>query len=194
MSYFITHSGERVDIATISAEQIHIEDIAHHLTNIQRYNGAIDLDKSYSVAQHCINVASYIYEVTKNVELARYALLHDAAEAYLGDIISGVKAHLPDYQFMESRVESLIYKKYSVRDSMRVFGHGLVKAVDKSILLDESKAIFPQYYNAFAEQYPELEPLGIVINPHHTKQEVYDKFMLCCKLFRVIDEGRAKSI
>lgn len=184
MSYFITHTGEKISIGELSIDQVHIEDIAHHLTNIQRYNGAIGFDKSYSVAQHCINVALYIYGETKDIGWAKAALLHDAAETYLGDLISGVKEELCDYKKLEKDVEKVINTKFKITPWSQV----AIKFVDHRILLDEAKAIFPQYYTAFSDQYPDLEPLGISINTQHSKQEVKNKFLQLCKLFRIIKE------
>lgn len=79
-----THSGKSVDLLNPDPAQICIEDIAHHLSTLNRYNGGCPFP--YSVAQHSLYVASILPP-----SLKLWGLLHDAAEAYLGDLVSPAK-------------------------------------------------------------------------------------------------------
>lgn len=83
-------SGGYVNIDNPDPKQIHIEDIAHSLSRICRFGGHVRRDlATYTVAQHSILVSE-----TVPPELAIVGLLHDAEEAYLGDMIRPVKQYL----------------------------------------------------------------------------------------------------
>src|SRR4051812_2228297 len=161
MSYYITASGRRVDAEHLSLQDIRIKDIAHALTKICRYGGALPLNIHYSVAQHSIQMYKYAKLSGVHLYTLRAILLHDASEAYLGDIVSGLKNLLPDYQKIESRVQNLIMNKYSPNE----YNSSLVKELDTRILLDEAKSFFPHVYQDFKEQLPSIEPLGVKICP-----------------------------
>lgn len=108
MSWIITQSGKHFDFLDISPDAICIEDIACALSNLCRFTG--QLQDFYSVAQHSVHV-SYLVPPS----FALDALLHDAAEAYIGDCSSPLKALLPDYQEIEKRVELAIARKFGIR-------------------------------------------------------------------------------
>ena len=106
-----------------------IEDIAHALSNICRFNGHSRV--FYSVAQHSVLMAEYISIGYKNA-----ALLHDAHEAYIGDVSSPLKSLLPDYQSIEQKIQ---------RNVLQVFGLDsvpqAVKDLDKQMLITEMLAL-----------------------------------------------------
>jgi hypothetical protein len=81
-----TYTGKRVDPMHLDVEDICIEDIAHHLSLINRFTGATDM--GYSVAQHSLVVCA---SAPEHVKLP--ALLHDAPEAYMGDMSHPMKHH-----------------------------------------------------------------------------------------------------
>jgi hypothetical protein len=84
MTVVQTYTGARVDLLDPKPEAINITDIAHHLAQICRFTGATR--EHYSVAQHSVLVAAMVPP-----ECAFRALLHDAHEAYMGDISQPVK-------------------------------------------------------------------------------------------------------
>lgn len=84
-----------------------IRDIAHALSNICRFTGHVG--EFYSVAQHSVLV-SYLV----NPIYAREALMHDASEAYLGDVNSPLKHQLPEYQKIEAEVMRAVEKKFEL--------------------------------------------------------------------------------
>jgi hypothetical protein len=100
-----TNSGMMLDIFNIHPDQIDIKDIAHGLSHTARFCG--QTGHFYSVAEHSIAVCML---VPKQDQLA--ALLHDASEAYIGDIISPIIHLLPQYQEMESRLMEAIAQKF----------------------------------------------------------------------------------
>lgn len=103
---FNTATGEIMDILLPSPASIHVEDIAKGLSKICRFGGQIS--KFYSVAQHSILVTQLA-----PAELQPYALMHDATEAYIGDIIKPLKVILGDvYARIEERFHSAICERF----------------------------------------------------------------------------------
>ena len=79
-----THSGKMFDIFNPTPEDICIEDIAHALAMQCRFNG--HTKEFYSVAEHSLNVARIVNHLTSDPKTVMHALMHDAHEAYLGDL------------------------------------------------------------------------------------------------------------
>lgn len=105
MSKILLVSGKEFDYLNPEDSDYSIEDIAHSLSNLCRFSG--HCNKFYSVAEHCVH-ASYIPYSIKD----RFAaLLHDAPEFVLLDIVSPLKGLLPDYKELEQQVELAISKK-----------------------------------------------------------------------------------
>lgn len=100
-------SGNKVNLQAITPDQVNIRDIAWGLGRTLRYAGHIRED--YSVALHSI-IMSYIVPE----EYAKEALLHDAAEAYIGDIIWPVKTLFPEIRTFEDTILAAIMEKYGV--------------------------------------------------------------------------------
>lgn len=84
-----------------------IEDIALGLSNTCRYAGQVN--RFYSVAEHSV-LTSYLVPLS----LAMEALMHDAAEAFIGDMVKPLKEICPDYQAVEERVERAIFKQFNL--------------------------------------------------------------------------------
>lgn len=92
----LTYTGKLIDPFNVKPEDICIEDIAHGLSLLCRYGG--QCNRFYSVAEHSIIMATYPgFKKWKALEM----LLHDAAEAYIGDIIRPVKMALPQFKKFE---------------------------------------------------------------------------------------------
>ena len=100
-----TYTGKVFDITVLDPDSICIEDIAHALSHVNRFAG--HLEKPYSVAQHSFHVAN---NVSKEFKLA--ALLHDASEAYIGDMPSPFKKLMPDYKKIEDQIMTAISLKF----------------------------------------------------------------------------------
>lgn len=182
--YYITHSGARVRPDDLDGLELGLEDIAHHLTNIQRFGGALPLDKSYSVAHHSILMATYAMKHHDKI-VARECLLHDATEAYLGDVVSPLKAGLKDYQVLENKLCERVYKKYNIGGDERVTA--LVKMLDSRILLDEVKTFIPNQLSLFIELNSQLSPLDIMIDDNLSKHEVKDAFLYWAEYLNIRD-------
>lgn len=100
-------SGRVIDLTNPDPGSIRIEDIALALSRICRFAG--HTLRFYSVAEHCVMVSRLVPQ-----EAALPALLHDASEAYLGDVTRPLKAILPAYKEIERRLEVVIEQKFRI--------------------------------------------------------------------------------
>lgn len=106
--WLLTYTGIQFDLFHPRPEDVSILDIAHHLSMICRFGGAVRA--FYSVAQHSVHVAELC------PELAITALLHDAAEAYIGDMVRGLKhdPRMEAYRKAEARVHGAIAERFGI--------------------------------------------------------------------------------
>ncbi len=109
-----TASGRAFYSMDPRSEEIHIEDIAAQLSKQCRFNGALRSDvEIYTVAQHCCLVSDHLPE-----HMQLEGLLHDAAEAYTGDMIKPIKLQLPGWKAIETRVDCAIRKRFNLPPEM----------------------------------------------------------------------------
>ncbi|MBV1864427.1 MAG: HD family hydrolase [Rhodobacteraceae bacterium] len=110
-------SGRRLDLLDPSPLDIEIEDIAHGLSFVARWNGQTVGDFAYSVAEHSLLVEQ-IYGLIQPKAPAKWrlaALLHDAPEYVIGDMISPVKAAVgPDYGVLDDRLAAAIHIRFGL--------------------------------------------------------------------------------
>lgn len=123
-----------VDVFNMTIDDININDIILALPNICRYGGRIPCH--YSVGQHAVELARWLRKEGKE-ELVPHALLHDAGEAYIGDIIYPIKIKIPAFLELEDKITEMIYKKYEVNLDL----HSIFDFYDKAITVNEMKAI-----------------------------------------------------
>ena len=114
-------SGRRLDLLDPAPKDIEIEDIAHGLARVARWNGQTVGDHAFSVAQHALlveEVATAIHlDLTRRWRLA--ALLHDAPEYVIGDLISPFKAAIGlDYKAFETRLLEAIHRRFGLPPSL----------------------------------------------------------------------------
>jgi len=108
-----TISGRVVDLAAPTPDMIDIEDIAHALSLLCRYNGHVEYH--YSVAQHSCLVHDWIAERRFGPETCFVGLMHDATEAYVGDMATPLKAMMGAYCIIEARIAKAIAGKVGLR-------------------------------------------------------------------------------
>ena len=127
-------SGRRLDLLDPTPMDIEIEDIAHGLSFVARWNGQTLGDYPYSVAEHSILVTK-IYERLEPKSPARWrlaALLHDAPEYVIGDMISPVKAAVgPGYEDLDERLATAIHVKFGLPAKIPVEVKRRIKQADK---------------------------------------------------------------
>jgi 5'-deoxynucleotidase YfbR-like HD superfamily hydrolase len=127
-------SGRRLDLLDPSPLDIEIEDIAHGLARVARWNGQTKGENAFSVAQHCIVVESLVGQLKpkgpRTLRLA--ALLHDAAEYVIGDLISPFKVAVGiDYKALEQRLTRAIHVRFGLPADMLAADLALIKRADK---------------------------------------------------------------
>ncbi|MDR0223352.1 MAG: hypothetical protein LBI38_07480 [Oscillospiraceae bacterium] len=130
--------GEDFTPITPDVKQIHIEDIAHALSQMCRANG--HFVRFYSVAQHSINCANEAKARGLSARVQIACLLHDASEAYLSDITRPVKAYLSNYLKIEKRLQGIIYDKF-LGSSLSVSEASHVSQIDNAMLVCEFNAL-----------------------------------------------------
>ena len=108
-----TFSGKKLNLLDPKPDQIDIQDIACGLAYKGYFSG--QTPAFFSIAQHCLMVANLIpLEYVNNRDVMLLALMHDASEAYTGDMIKPLKVHLPEFQKIENRLQTVINEKYGI--------------------------------------------------------------------------------
>lgn len=127
-------SGRRLDLLDPTPMDIEIEDIAHGLAFVARWNGQTIGDYAYSVAEHSLLVEQ-IFSLLQPTAPAKWrlaALLHDAPEYVIGDMISPVKAAVgPDYGALDDRLTAAIHIRFGLPASIPVAVKKQIKKADK---------------------------------------------------------------
>ena len=131
-------SGKYVDVLNLSAESVDPKDIAHGLAHLCRFGG--HTAQYYSVAEHSLHVAAMLMRQFGDEDLALAGLLHDAAEAYLGDIVRPLKHTdtMNKYRDVEEIAETAIESRFSLQVPIT---DERIKAADSELLVWEM-AIF----------------------------------------------------
>jgi 5'-deoxynucleotidase YfbR-like HD superfamily hydrolase len=110
-------SGRRLDLLDPSALDIEVEDIAHGLARVARWNGQTSGAHIFSVAQHCLLVEALARAKVPRLDRGRRlaVLLHDAPEYVIGDMISPFKAVIGDaYKAVELRLLTAIHRRFGL--------------------------------------------------------------------------------
>ena len=134
-------SGRRLDLLDPSPFDIEVEDIAHGLARVARWNGQTIGEHAFSVAQHSVVVEEIAAHIKPGLEpkwrLA--ALLHDASEYVIGDMISPFKASLGvSYKEFETRLEAAIHVRYGLPPRTPAAIKTLIKKADKACAFFEA--------------------------------------------------------
>lgn len=110
-SWILTQSRKQFDLLAPEPDMVVLDDIAHALANICRFAGYTQTH--YSVGQHSV-LASHLVPPAD----ALHALLHDAAEAYVGDMVSPLKDLLPGFKVIEARIWMAIAARFEIAAQM----------------------------------------------------------------------------
>lgn len=126
-------SGRRLDLLDPSPLDVEIDDIAHGLARVARWNGQTFGDHAFSVAQHCVLVEELALRLEPKLE-PKYrltVLLHDAPEYVIGDMISPFKAVVGGgYKAVEARLEAAIHIRFGLPATLPAAIKALTKQAD----------------------------------------------------------------
>jgi 5'-deoxynucleotidase YfbR-like HD superfamily hydrolase len=128
-------SGRRLDLLDPSALDIEIEDIAHGLARVARWNGQTRGAHIFSVAQHSLLVEAIARRLAPNIDrrLRLAVLLHDAPEYVIGDMISPFKSVIGDaYKAVEARLLMAIHRRFGLPAELPDEVRRLTKAADRA--------------------------------------------------------------
>ena len=137
-------SGRRLDLLDPSPFDVEIEDIAHGLARVARWNGQTFGDHAFSVAQHCMLVEEIVALLKPGIaqrwRLA--ALLHDAPEYVVGDLISPFKAAVGlDYKALENKLLAAIHVRFGLPAHIPDDTTALIKRADKAAAYFEASQL-----------------------------------------------------
>ncbi|EAP85695.1 HD domain-containing protein [Sulfitobacter sp. EE-36] len=166
-------SGRRLDLLDPTPVDIEIEDIAHGLAFVARWNGQTRGDFAYSVAEHSLLVETIYGRMNPKAppKWRLAALLHDAPEYVIGDMISPVKAAVgPEYGALDDRLMSAIHIRFGLPAALPKSVKQQIKRADKVSAWMEATQIAgfseTEASKFFGRPNPDLmEGLSIVLRP-----------------------------
>ena len=168
-NWLFTFTGKKFYPLDPRGEDVCIGDIAHHLSLICRFNGATTT--FYSVAQHCVLVSEHADPAEHLL-----ALLHDATEAYCGDLIRPIKETLFDYQDLE---DAIWCKAIAPAFGLPATLPQSIKQLDLRALATERRDLMPKFRREWAAEIEQVEPFPekiIALPPEEAKAAFLESF------------------
>jgi 5'-deoxynucleotidase YfbR-like HD superfamily hydrolase len=162
-------SGRRLDLLDPSPLDIEIEDIAHGLARVARWNGQTIGAHAFSVAQHSMLVEEICRKLAPEWDKRKrlMALLHDAPEYVIGDMISPFKAALGyDYKLFEERLENAIHTRFGLPAKTPTEIKKLIKQADRACAFFEATQL-AGFSHAESLEFFDAPPAGyhLTIDP-----------------------------
>ncbi|MCA2011783.1 HD family hydrolase [Cereibacter sphaeroides] len=165
-------SGRRLDLLDPTPMDIELEDIAHGLAFVARWNGQTTGDWPYSVAEHSLLVEALTAQLNPNFP-ARWrlaALLHDAPEYVIGDMISPVKAAVgPDYKALDAKLTAAIHHRFGLPAVLPKTVKSLIKKADTQSAWLEATQIAgfsrTEADKIFGKPLPEVATMTLIPRP-----------------------------
>jgi 5'-deoxynucleotidase YfbR-like HD superfamily hydrolase len=189
-AWLATATGGMWSIHHPSPEDVSIRDIAAGLSRACRYNGQIREDCDFlSVSEHSVLMTKWAIDnkVARTAEDALAILLHDASEAFFGDMVTPLKALLPEFKKIENHAQSVIMKGFGLSADRIKLTKSQIKAIDNRIRLDEREhaimdPALSEGRRIMWDEVPELTALSIDIeglNPREARIQFLETFVNC---------------
>lgn len=127
-------SGRRLDLLNPKSSDIEIEDIAHGLARVARWNGQTSGPHAFSVAEHSLFVTDILLKLKPDAPASWQmgALLHDAPEYVIGDLISPFKAAIgADYKVFELKILDAIHQRFGIASDLTDEVQRFIKRADE---------------------------------------------------------------
>jgi 5'-deoxynucleotidase YfbR-like HD superfamily hydrolase len=190
-------SGRRLDLLDPSPLDIEIEDIAHGLARVARWNGQTRGPHAFSVAQHSVLVEHFVslqWDAATPADLLG-ALLHDAPEYVIGDMISPFKTALGvDYRQFEDRLAAAIRLRFGLSPSMSAEAGAQVKRADQASAFFEATRLagfdVDEALRFFGAPPPGPEPDMTPLSPTEAQALFLTRF---ASLMAELDSARAQG-
>jgi uncharacterized protein len=177
-------SGRRLDLLDPTPLDIEISDIAHGLARVARWNGQTCGTHAFSVAQHCLLVEALVQDLRpgapRTVRLA--ALLHDAPEYVIGDLISPFKAAVGiDYKDFEAKLLAAIHIRFGLPPRQSADATTLIKRADRLAAFYEATQLAgfgPAEARSFFGRPPAglRRPVLAPLPPEDAERQFLDRF------------------
>lgn len=135
-----THTGQRIDLIAPKASTIRLPDIAHALSSICRFTG--HTRAFFSVAEHSLLAEAVARTYRATIRLRLLCLMHDDAEAYVGDVARPLRTLLPRHKSIERRVHIAISSAFSIPPSTPR-EDAFVKTIDNLLVVSEGFVLLP---------------------------------------------------
>ena len=157
-AFIQTHTGRTFHPWAPTAEEINIDDISYALANLCRWNG--HTTRFYSVAEHSILAAREAKVRGYNKKVQAWALLHDAAEAYVGDMASPIKHHLSELVELENNIMTAIALKFDLGFNYNSIPFE-VKRIDYDLMIAEADKLLRHKLDWVEEARKDAQPIGV---------------------------------
>ncbi len=172
-------SGRRLDLLDPSPLDVEVEDIAHRLARVARWNGQTSGASPFTVAQHSVVVETFCAALQPDwpAKWRLAALLHDAPEYVIGDMISPFKAALGDrYRTIEARLQTAVHLRFGLPPRLPDAVERVIKRADRASAFFEATQIAGFSIDEARRLFGEptgLAPLNLEIETTETAQAAY---------------------
>jgi len=133
--WMITVSGRRFYPLDPRPDDLDWNDVGHHLSRLCRYGGAVE--DWYTVAEHSALMCDHFLAIG-DPDAARYAIVHDGPEAYIGDLIRPIKPDIPAFRDIEAPIEIMMLDMLGLPPELPT----VIKIADALIIGDERQQLF----------------------------------------------------
>lgn len=183
-AWMTTATGRHMYFNATNPHLVCLDDIAHHLSMLCRFTGATS--RFYSVAEHSVHVMMCATELACAErrpigDIARAALLHDAHEAYIGDLSSPLKRAIgPGIRTVDKAMTALVRERFGISDDPVI--HTIVHNADLLVLHAEARAFLPPGCEAWAmSPWEKFRPFGW----WRRRKGGRATFLECCKAWGI---------